>query len=752
MKKKNRIGTVFIYLIFIVLCLAILYPFLCVLSVSLSSAEDIKLYGFRVLPKHLDFSAYSYLFRDSKMLWQAYGTTIFVSVVGTAIGCLVTSLYAYAISRTTFRWRGVLSLFVTFTMFFSGGMAAQYITYVKLLNLKNSIWVLILPGAFSAMNTIIMRAYYEKLPYSMIESAKIDGASEYQIFWRMMFPLAKPALATICLTLFVAYWNAYYEAMMYMDTGNYVTIQLLLQRMLEKVDFLKNNASAALMVLAMFTACAKTETPSQEETTAPTETAEPAAPADETPADAPADDNPFAEEVTLHWAFPALQDSFPGFEAINEKLNEITKEKINAKIEFEMIPLGEYTEKMNMKFTAGEEFDICFTGAWNPYLPAVAKGAYAELTQDVLDKYAPDVVADLNSAVWDAIRVNGKLYGIPLQQIYVRQTGIRFNTELLNKYGFDPSTVKTLDDLDEYAATIKASEPDAVVIYNYGHLIYENMVNYLGYDVIVSNTTPGVVYYAAETPVVFNQFESEEFKALCEKMREWNLAGYFPTDAVTGADSVGENDIRAIDTDPAHKPGGDITEGQLRGYDITGIAFGDCAMTTGAVQATITAVSATSKNVERAVAFINLLDSDPEVLNLICHGIEGTDYEFVGDKADGLIKPISDYPGMLSFLVGNVFNEYYTDASQVGTWPETAEINANAQASCILGFAFDSEPVATQIAQCSAVVEEYLPALNCGAVDVDSTLEAFNAALKDAGVEQIIAEMQSQIDAWLATK
>ena len=391
---------------------------------------------------------------------------------------------------------------------------------------------------------------------------------------------------------------------------------------------------AALMVLAMFTACAKTATPSQEETTAPTETAEPAAPADETPADAPADDNPFAEEVTLHWAFPALQDSFPGFEAINEKLNEITKEKINAKIEFEMIPLGEYTEKMNMKFTAGEEFDICFTGAWNPYLPAVAKGAYAELTQDVLDKYAPDVVADLNSAVWDAIRVNGKLYGIPLQQIYVRQTGIRFNTELLNKYGFDPSTVKTLDDLDEYAATIKASEPDAVVIYNYGHLIYENMVNYLGYDVIVSNTTPGVVYYAAETPVVFNQFESEEFKALCEKMREWNLAGYFPTDAVTGADSVGENDIRAIDTDPAHKPGGDITEGQLRGYDITGIAFGDCAMTTGAVQATITAVSATSKNVERAVAFINLLDSDPEVLNLICHGIEGTDYEFVGDNAE----------------------------------------------------------------------------------------------------------------------
>ena len=247
MKKRKKSGILIIYFIFILLCLGIIYPFLCVTSVSLSSAEDIKQYGFRIFPKRLDFSAYAYLFHDRKMLLQAYGTTIFVSVVGTVIGCIVTSLYAYAISRTTFHWRGILTLFVTFTMFFSGGMAAQYITYVKILNLKNSIWVLILPGSFTAMNTIIMRAYFEKLPYSMIESAKIDGAGEYQIFCRIMFPLSRPALATICLTLFVAYWNSYYEAMMYMDTGNYVTIQLLLQRMLEKVDFLKNNASAGML-------------------------------------------------------------------------------------------------------------------------------------------------------------------------------------------------------------------------------------------------------------------------------------------------------------------------------------------------------------------------------------------------------------------------------------------------------------------------------------------------------------------------
>ena len=496
---------------------------------------------------------------------------------------------------------------------------------------------------------------------------------------------------------------------------------------------------SALLLLALAAGCAPgSETPSS------------AAPDAGSAGDAAGDADGELDFVALNYYIRASEQDDAA--TVQAAMDEYLTSKLNCTLT--VYPVNDWTTKMPLVLSSGEQVDLTFDQANTGYYTNVANNLYLPL-DDLLAKYGQGIVENMEvncPGLLDAPRVGGKLYGIPLQQIYVRQTGIRFNTELLNKYGFDPSTVKTLDDLDEYAATIKASEPDAVVIYNYGHLIYENMVNYLGYDVIVSNTTPGVVYYAAETPVVFNQFESEEFKALCEKMREWNLAGYFPTDAVTGADSVGENDIRAIDTDPAHKPGGDITEGQLRGYDITGIAFGDCAMTTGAVQATITAVSATSKNIERAVAFINLLDSDPEVLNLICHGIEGTDYEFVGDKADGLIKPISDYPGMLSFLVGNVFNEYYTDASQVGTWPETAEINANAQASCILGFAFDSEPVATQIAQCSAVVEEYLPALNCGAVDVDSTLEAFNAALKDAGVEQIIAEMQSQIDAWLATK
>lgn len=459
--------------------------------------------------------------------------------------------------------------------------------------------------------------------------------------------------------------------------------------------------------------------------------------------------NQFPEEVTLRYVIPDVFGSYPGWNDILTQINVITKTKINALIEVELIPIDEYTDRMNMKFVSGEEFDLCFTGAWNPYSSAAAKNAYAELTKEMLNEYAPDIMEELNDAVWDAVTINGKIYGVPLQQIYVRQTGIRVAVELAEKYDFDLTEITSLDDLDTYAALIKKNEPDAVPIYVSRDNLYENMINYMGFDCLVSTDVPGAVYFAGDATVV-NQFESDEFRTLCEKARQWNLSGYLPSDAVIGSDSA-NGKIYAIAFDPAHKPGGDATESQSRGYEIEGIAFGDCAMTTSAIQATITAISAKSQNPERALAFINLLNTDADLLNLFCHGIEGVDYEFVS-KDDKLIAAKSDYPGMYSFLIGNVFNEYYTDPSQIGTWEETAQINKNAKASCVLGFAFDSEPVSTQIAQCAAVVSEYLPALSCGAVDVDSTLDAFLSALKEAGVDDIIAEMQSQVDMWSAKK
>jgi len=244
--KKIKFSDFLIYALFILLCVFILYPIWCIVAVSLTSADEVSKYGFSIWPRQVDVSAYRYLIADSKTILKAYGTTISVAFVGMLTGCFTCSLYAYVLSRRDFFLSKLLSFLLLFTMFFGGGMAASYIVNVALLDLKNTFWILVLPSAFGAINVIIARAYFMQLPFSMIESAKIDGASEYAIFIRIVFPLSKPAIATICLTLFINYWNAYYEAMMYMDTGYLVTIQLLLHRLMQNVEFLKANANTAL--------------------------------------------------------------------------------------------------------------------------------------------------------------------------------------------------------------------------------------------------------------------------------------------------------------------------------------------------------------------------------------------------------------------------------------------------------------------------------------------------------------------------
>lgn len=246
-KRKINIPNVLIHIFFILLCICVLYPFWCIFSVSITTQDEITYSGFHLFPELPSLESYKYLFQSLKPLLEAYATTIFVAVCGSFIGVMTCSLYAYAVSRKNFPARRLLAFIAMFTMYFSGGMAASYIVNVNLLHLKNSIWVLILPGAFSVMNMVVIRTFFDNLPYALIESAKLDGANEYTTFFRIMLPLAKPALATVCLMLFVGKWNSYYEAMMYMDTGHYVTLQLMLQRMLDRVDFVKEFASTGMV-------------------------------------------------------------------------------------------------------------------------------------------------------------------------------------------------------------------------------------------------------------------------------------------------------------------------------------------------------------------------------------------------------------------------------------------------------------------------------------------------------------------------
>ncbi len=500
----------------------------------------------------------------------------------------------------------------------------------------------------------------------------------------------------------------------------------------------------ALVMVLSLAACGNT--PADDGTTPPAESGDGSTPPAES-GDVADEPGLYDEHVTLTYCFPDAMGvaGYAGWDNIVAEVNKITESKINATINIELVPLGEYTDKMNMKFMSGEEFDVCFTGAWNPYATAVGQGAYAELTPEMLSTYAPELMEVLNPAAWDAVTIDGKIYGAPLQQIYVRQNAMRFNADLATEKGFDYTAVKELTDLEPYFETLKAAGVEKI-FHTAGSRIIENNISYLGMDSLISAKTPGVVYYREENPTVINQYASEGFLELAKLMKKWNDAGYIHPEAIL--DTLIEGEF-AVNINPAYKPGGDATESMTSGFTVVSVPFGDAVLTTSAITATNLAVGATSKNPERALAFINLLNTDADLLNLLCHGIEGTDYEFV-DKENKVIKAIEGtYPGNFSFLVGNVFNEYYTDPTQVGSWEETAQINSSADGSCILGFSFNVEPVSTEVAAMDAIIAELLPAICCGEVDdVEAAVKAMNDALEAAGLSTVLAEMQAQLDAW----
>lgn len=506
---------------------------------------------------------------------------------------------------------------------------------------------------------------------------------------------------------------------------------------------------ALVMVLGMFTGCNKQVEETPEEPPKADAENQPAAPEQE---DAPAD--PFAEEVELVWAFCDGKGITDGWDEVVAKVNEITKEKINATIKFEMIPLGEYTDKMNMKFTSGEYFDLCFTGAWNPYASAVAKGAYAELTPEMLETYCAESMANLNPVAWDAVTIDGKIYGFPIQQIYVRNSGLRVFPSVANAAGYDISKIQTLDDLDAYAdAVLALNNPDYYPIALNGDGFFVNLQSYFGWDTLINVTTPGVVDY--DDPTVYNQFASEEFKEYCYTVKRWANNGYIPADAVLGGESVAGLQ-EGVGNYAAWQPMYDILDIAAYGEQTVHIKIADAAMTTSAINATVNAVSANSKNIERTLAFINLLNTDKELYNTILYGIEGRDWNWV-DESQELIEIVVDeagnplYKGNFNFLVADTFNAYYTDPAMVGQYELVRDLNNTSKGSCLLGFAFNAEPVSSQIANCSAIISEHLVPLVCGAVeDVDAAIADMQKALESAGVNEIIAEMQAQVDAWMA--
>ena len=254
LSRLNRIhpATNFLLnLMFLIVALTCFLPIIFIFIISITDNNIIRTEGYQVFVTARTFSgdAYKYLWGQRQAILQALWVSVYVTALGTGLGVLLTALMGYVLSRTEHKLNNFLTILVFIPMVFGGGMAASYVINSQLLKLSDTMWILILPLAVSSFNVTIARTFFRTtIPDGIIESAKIDGASQWTVFFRIILPISKPVLATIGLFLAFGYWNDWFQAKLYISNDNLRSLQAMLDQMQNNLEYLIKNPSAAMTI------------------------------------------------------------------------------------------------------------------------------------------------------------------------------------------------------------------------------------------------------------------------------------------------------------------------------------------------------------------------------------------------------------------------------------------------------------------------------------------------------------------------
>lgn len=474
---------------------------------------------------------------------------------------------------------------------------------------------------------------------------------------------------------------------------------------------------------------------------------------------AAAQDLPF---VTLRWIYGGQPPE--DLKLVQDALNVILKEKINAEIIMESTDWGAFNDKMALINAGGEVYDIAYTASWiNNYYNNVNNEYLAPL-DDLLLEFAPGLWDSMPETTWNAARIRGSIYGVINQQIFPRPQGFTIRRDIIDKLDLSETidNMTSYDELTGLLQTIKeyvdsGEDPNleyaaylSFGISSGGAWDNENL-----YGLAVKGDD-----YEHRQAVIFSG--TEAFRNRCETAYGWSQAGYLPPDRLTGDEPranfrAGKYAMMISGT---IKPGGEIENQALLGFAVRDKILYNPILTTPAVTATLTGISSNSPNPERAMMFLELMNTNKEIYNLFCKGIEGTHWEW-DDPSIELIKPAAPattwaevkYNPNTDWQFGNQFNAYIIDRAQVGVWEATYKLNNETPPSPLLGFTFDAANVQTEAAALTSIGTEYGEPLANGVVnpdDPDRGIAALQQRERDAGIERVLAECQRQIDEWVA--
>lgn len=469
------------------------------------------------------------------------------------------------------------------------------------------------------------------------------------------------------------------------------------------------------------------------------------------------------EVVTLKW-FMSINPVAPDTQKVIDELNNYTKEKIGVVVDYNVIANPDYKEKMPTYINSGEDFDICFTANWTTnYVQFANNDAFMDIT-DLLPEYAKETYEFIPQQLWDAVKVNDKIYGVPSYKEMGWQGGLFINEDMAAEYGVDLDNVKTLADYTEVLKTVKEKSDEAGqkvigisgMSANMGFSLTNPYESLTGTQSIPGASAVKEYNNFTDQEEVFNQYATQEYMDYCKLAHSWYEAGYTSKDPVQ------------YDTDTANRdndfkngtlfsyliqfaPGADVSEAAKTGHGVKFIPLMKPLFETRSGLGGLLAISSGSEHAEEALAYINLLNTDEYVGTMIRHGIEDVHYTAVGENQvdrtlGGTIKPEDNgYDYTFGWQFGTPFNQKWDISYPDNVAELFDQYNAESITAPHNGFSFDSAPADTVIAAVTNVVAEYSQALETGMVDPEEKIPEFLQALEDNGVNELLDEIRTQL-------
>ncbi|MCI6267587.1 MAG: carbohydrate ABC transporter permease [Clostridiales bacterium] len=240
LSQDRKVFNVLAYTFIVLITVLCLLPFWLVVIGSVTDESEIFVRGFSLWPEKFSVEAYKLAFKYPDRIFRAYGITVSITAIGTFVSLLITAMCGYALQRDEFRSRGFFTMFIFFTMLFNGGLVPWYLLITNYLKLKDTYMVMILTLLVNVYHIILMKNFMKTVPKALVEAARIDGGGEFYIFFRIILPLVKPALASIGMFTALGYWNEWRTGMLFLQSSELFPLQYYLYRLLNSVEFLKN--------------------------------------------------------------------------------------------------------------------------------------------------------------------------------------------------------------------------------------------------------------------------------------------------------------------------------------------------------------------------------------------------------------------------------------------------------------------------------------------------------------------------------